>query len=120
MTIGAKGRPRHSICEMLLRLDPSGFDDTRSAFTLALDKARTLRLRHSHWIGPVLRAGLPWRYPSSRVNPRRRPCAQDHTATNSGFLGESSPILPSNRSRISVGDRATGTAPPASMPPMEL
>jgi hypothetical protein len=39
----------------LLTFDPDGFEDTRSALTLALDKARELRLRHAHWIGPVLR-----------------------------------------------------------------
>src|SRR5260370_35035761 len=46
-----------SYCETsgLWRFDPSGFDDTRRAFALAQHEARELRLRHAHWIGPVLR-----------------------------------------------------------------
>ena len=46
-----------SYCETsgLLRFDPSGFDDTRRAFTLAQNKTRELRLCHAHGIGPMLR-----------------------------------------------------------------
>ena len=39
----------------LLGFDPSGFDDTRRAFTLAQNKTRELRLCHVHGIGPMLR-----------------------------------------------------------------
>jgi hypothetical protein len=46
-----------SYCETsgLLRFDPSGFDDTRRAFTLAQNKTRELRLCHAHGISPMLR-----------------------------------------------------------------
>jgi hypothetical protein len=39
----------------LPRFDGGGFDHTGGVFTLAYDKVRELRLRHTQWIGPVLR-----------------------------------------------------------------
>src|SRR5260370_31476970 len=39
----------------LLRLHPSGFDESRCAFALALYKARELGLRHAHRLASVLR-----------------------------------------------------------------
>src|ERR1700716_1329221 len=58
--VGTGAAYRASYCETsgLLRFHPSGFDDTRRAFTLAQHEARKLRLRHAHWIGPVLRKQL--------------------------------------------------------------
>jgi hypothetical protein len=58
--VGTGAAYRASYCETsgLLRFHPSGFDDTRRAFTLAQHEARKLRLRHAHWIGPVLRKRL--------------------------------------------------------------
>ena len=38
----------------LLVLDPSGFDESGCAFTLALHEARELGPRHVHWLAPVL------------------------------------------------------------------
>ncbi len=40
--------------EYLMKSDPSGFEDVRSAFALTLHESRKLMLCHAHSFGPVL------------------------------------------------------------------
>ncbi len=55
----SSSRSREPRSSRLLRFDPSGFDDTRRAFTLGQYEACELRLCHVHRIAPMLRNPLP-------------------------------------------------------------
>src|SRR5260370_7235525 len=74
-----KGVIRAPDLDLLLGLDPNGFDESRCTFTLALHEARELGLSHSHWLAPRLRDPIAHFRPTPhRRDLRRQPLNYPH------------------------------------------